>query len=201
MHPYSENELQDLWQRLRQGDVQAFAALMTSQYNAMYKYAVKFSPESNIIRDGIQDLFLDLWAKRATLGNPKSIKPYLFLALRNKILKIIVHQNRIVSLDNILFDFKDPNFNIEEEHIAYQTDTDKSCRLKKLMTQLTDRQREILYLRFYQNLNNESIADIMGVNKQSVANLLYRTLVELKEKWVGSITSLIFTLFTCQFFF
>ena len=63
------------------------------------------------------------------------------------------------------------------------------------------RQREILYLRFNQNLNNEAIADIMGVNKQSVANLFYRTLVELKEKWVGSLTSLIFTLFTCQIFF
>jgi RNA polymerase sigma factor (sigma-70 family) len=201
MHTYTENELHDLWQRLRQGDVQAFAALMTSQYNAMYKYAVKFSPESDIIRDGIQDLFLDLWEKRATLSDPKSIKPYLFLALRNKILKTIVHQNRIVNLDNILFDFKDPDFNIEQKHIADQTDTDKSCRLQKLMTQLTDRQREILYLRFNQNLNNEAIADIMGVNKQSVANLLYRTLVELKEKWVGSLTSLIFTLFTYQIFF
>lgn len=201
MHPYTENELHDLWQRLRQGDVQAFAALMTSQYSAMYQYAVKFSPESDIIRDGIQDLFLDLWEKRATLSDPKSIKPYLFLALRNKILKTIVHQNRIVNLDNILFDFKDPNFNIEQKHIADQTDTDKSCRLQKLMTQLTDRQREILYLRFNQNLNNEAIADIMGVNKQSVANLLYRTLVELKEKWVGSLTSLIVTLFTCQNFF
>jgi RNA polymerase sigma factor (sigma-70 family) len=200
MHPYTENELHDLWQRLRQGDVQAFAALMTSQYTAMYKYAVKFSPESDIIRDGIQELFLDLWEKRATLSDPKSIKPYLFLALRNKILKIIVHQNRIVSLDNILFDFKDPNFNIEQKHIADQTDTDKSRRLQKLMTQLTDRQREILHLRFNQNLNNEAIADIMGVNKQSVANLLYRTLVELREKWVGSITSLIFTLFTSQNF-
>jgi RNA polymerase sigma factor (sigma-70 family) len=190
-HTYSDSELLELWQSLRQGDSQALADLMSSQYNALFQYAAKFTPETEIVRDAIQDLFLELWEKKAALSEVKSVKPYLLTALRNKILKAIVQQNRIIDLDNILFDFKDPNFNIEQKHIAHEIDAQNNQHLHQLMAQLTDRQREILHLRFFQNLNNDDIAHVMAVNKQSVANLLHRTLKELKERWIGSIISLL----------
>jgi RNA polymerase sigma factor (sigma-70 family) len=192
---YSENSLHDLWHSLRRGDANALGTLMTTQYNALYQYGIKFTNETDLVRDCIQDLFLDLWEKHKTLSDVKSVRPYLLLALRNKVLKAIVKQNRMVDIDNILFDFKDPNFNAEQKQILDETDIQNNNRLQKLMSELTDRQREILHLRFYQNLDNEDIANVMSVNKQSVANLLHRTLKELKERWVSSFFCFLIFLF------
>ena len=54
--------------------------------------------------------------------------------------------------------------------------------LNQQITLLTKRQQEIIYLRFFENLDNESIAQVMSISKQSVANLLYRAIQELKDK-------------------
>ncbi|MBC8152997.1 MAG: sigma-70 family RNA polymerase sigma factor, partial [Bacteroidetes bacterium] len=40
-----------------------------------------------------------------------------------------------------------------------------------------------IHLKFYAELSNDEIADILHVNKQSVANLLHRGLSRLRDDW------------------
>jgi RNA polymerase sigma-70 factor (ECF subfamily) len=41
----------------------------------------------------------------------------------------------------------------------------------------------MVQLKFYENFDNDRIAEIMGISKQGVANLLVRTLKDLKKVW------------------
>lgn len=55
--------------------------------------------------------------------------------------------------------------------------------IKSVISYLAPRQKEMVQLKFYENFDNDRIAEIMGISKQGVANLLVRTLKDLKKVW------------------
>lgn len=178
------DEQVQLWQRFKAGDSEALGKLAQVHYRALYNYGSRFSTDGEFVRDTIQDLYLELWERRAFLSETAFVKSYLLKALRHKLIKEAVKLRRFQEPQQVHFDvaFSDPPIEsniIEDEHLL-----DRSNRLNHSMKLLSKRQQEIIYLRFYQNLENEDIAGIMGLGRQSVANLLYRTLRELREIWV-----------------
>ena len=54
--------------------------------------------------------------------------------------------------------------------------------LNQQINLLTRRQQEVIYLRFFESMDNEAIAQVMGISRPAVANLLYRTIQELKDR-------------------
>lgn len=173
----------ELVKALLNDDAAALAYLSTAQYKNLYNYALKLTADSDLIRDAIQDLFVDVWDKRQHLNDVQNLKAYLLFALRNKVLKAVEKNKRLILYEAIDFGVLDFT-NQEQNVIEMEQEWQNQLQLKKHFNALTDRQREVIYLRFYQNLTNEDIAQVMGVNKQSVANLLHRTLKELKDNWL-----------------
>ncbi|WP_353719659.1 sigma-70 family RNA polymerase sigma factor [Dyadobacter sp. 676] len=172
-----------LWQRFKAGDSEALGQLAQTHYRALYNYATKFSSDPDFIRDSIQELYLELWERRNFLSETAFVKSYLLKALRHKLIKESIRLKRFHEPQVGIFD-ADPSAPsietdiIEDEHIRFQ-----NGHLKRIISLLSKRQQEIIYLRFYQNLDNEDIASVMGLGRQSVSNLLYRTLKEIKEIW------------------
>lgn len=72
-----QSDEQAVWAQFRAGDQRAFDALMTTQYRTLFRYGNRFSTDPEFIRDSIQDLFLYLWERRASLHAEVSVKPYL----------------------------------------------------------------------------------------------------------------------------
>ena len=73
---------------------------------------------------------------------------------------------------------------IESYIVLKEEETAQIRHLNAVLDTLPKRQQEIVYLRFYQNLEFDEIARIMGLTRQSVANLLHRTLKKIKDSWV-----------------
>ncbi|RZK52474.1 MAG: sigma-70 family RNA polymerase sigma factor [Hymenobacter sp.] len=69
----------------------------------------------------------------------------------------------------------------EEFLIAQQTDAEQGQRLLAALNQLSKRQREALYLRFFDDFSYERIAEVMALNIQSVRNLIFRALQVLRQ--------------------
>lgn len=174
----------NLWLKFKSGDAAAFAELSQTHYRALYNYAKKFSDDPEFIRDCIQELYLELWERRTFLTETAFVKPYLLKALRHKLLKEKVRFQRFKEHKALSFDTDEADLSIEsriieDEHLKHQIK-----RLNQIVSHLSKRQKEIIYLRFYQNLEHEDIAHVMNLGRQSVANLLYRTIKEIKEVWV-----------------
>ena len=60
--------------------------------------------------------------------------------------------------------------------------TDGRLLVEDLLATLPDREREILELRFYDNLSQEEIADRIGVSQSYLSRLLRRTLLDLRRE-------------------
>ncbi|GAB3322135.1 sigma-70 family RNA polymerase sigma factor [Larkinella ripae] len=184
---------QELWQRFKGGDELAFGELAKLHYRGLYNYGLRLTADSELVWDTIQDLLLELWDHRATIGDAVFVKTYLLKALRYKLLKIRPQQPA-VPLDESSpsqLPFAD---SIEQQIIAAESETEQTRLLHQLMASLSNRQQEVLYLRFYQNLENHEIAQIMGLERQSVANLLHRTFKELRSQWSSTLLILVLAL-------
>jgi RNA polymerase sigma factor (sigma-70 family) len=53
--------------------------------------------------------------------------------------------------------------------------------MRQALSGLSKRQQEVIYLRFYVDADIDEIAEIMGLNRQSVYNLLHEGLKKLKK--------------------
>ena len=67
----------------------------------------------------------------------------------------------------------------EEFLIAQQTDAEQQARLLRALNDLSKRQREALYLKFFDGFSYEHIAEVMSFNPQSGRNLVFNALKTL----------------------
>jgi RNA polymerase sigma factor (sigma-70 family) len=170
---------EQLWEELRQDQRDALAELATRFYRPLLHYGSRFTPDTDLVKDNIQELLLLIWQRRHQLAQPASVKFYLFKALRHRLFKDNARRDLFQATSDEYELPVDEVFSFIEVE-QHQADV---AQLTRLLGQLTDRQREILYLRYYENLSHDDIAELTGINRQSVANTLHRTLSKLRENW------------------
>ncbi|MDW7693952.1 sigma-70 family RNA polymerase sigma factor [Flammeovirgaceae bacterium SG7u.111] len=170
-----------LWEAYKNGDRNAFASIYDLHIRILYKYGSKFTSKPELVEDAIQDLFLDLWKNRETIGETDSIKYYLLGALRRRIIRKTQKDSRYSpddELENYDFDLEP---NMEESLIASELKAGDKTQLANAMAQLSKRQKEAVYLKFFQEMDYEEMAKTMNMNYQSVRNLVYSALKILRE--------------------
>ncbi|MNL52910.1 RNA polymerase sigma factor [compost metagenome] len=74
--------------------------------------------------------------------------------------------------------------NIEKFLVSLDESTELTSKITRFFSFLTKRQKEVLFLRYYENLDNDEIAEMMGISKQSVSNLLLKSINVLRENWI-----------------
>jgi RNA polymerase sigma factor (sigma-70 family) len=171
-----------LWRDFQQGDKQAFEAIFLRYHQELFQYGSKMTRNHQLLDDSIQELFLELWQSRKTLAAVVSIKAYLFRAIKFKLVRAIKKQLRETSLTE-----DDPElleFSYEATLIAEQTAIALKQQLLNIIRQLTPRQQEIIYLRYYSHMSYEEIGVIMGISYQAAVNLISKSIKFMREHMV-----------------
>ena len=192
-----ENEiLLDLWQQSKAGDSVAFCRLADKLYRTLFNYATSFTSDREYIKDAIQELLIHIWEKRQTI-NIQFVTIYFLKSLRNQLLQEFRrNKHPFLGIDEI--DEITDNQTIETEIEENETYSESQRRVRLAINELPKRQKEAIFLKFYEGLENEQIADLMQVNRQSVANLLFKAITTLKSQipflshWILIIYTLIF---------
>ena len=181
-----------LWNALRRGEQAAFSQLMQIYFKRLVNYGHKFSNDQEFIKDCVQELFLELWQYRYRLSATDSVKGYLFVSLRRRIARSS-QQNHIfrkaTSLDEELpFHVC---FDVQTEWIESETERLQIEQLNQLVNVLPNRQKEIIYLKFHQNLSTADMAAVLNIQPQTAANLLHRAIVSLRNSGLTESTLLL----------
>ncbi|RZK29785.1 MAG: sigma-70 family RNA polymerase sigma factor [Hymenobacter sp.] len=171
-----------LWNAFRAGDEQAFATIFVEQYDALYNYGIKLVNDEELVRDSIQELFQKLWERRASVEAVEVVKPYLFKVLRNRISDNLKMASRRNARQQVYH--AEEAFDIvysPEDFLLAEHSSDQNTQLLAVLNQLPRRQREVLYLKYFDELSYEKISEVMNLTAQSVRNLVYRAISALKE--------------------
>lgn len=167
-----------LWESFRNGDKDAFASLFRGYYAILFRFGCKFTNDSVLLEDCIQELFIELW--QAKSRTPViSVKAYLLKSLKYKLFRSFSQKGKLVEWQ------ENGQTHFEWSHetflIAEQEDMEKKRRVLQAMGQLSGRQKEIIYLKFYQGLSYDEVSEIMNINYQVARNLLYQAIKSLKK--------------------
>ena len=172
-----------LWQTMLSGNEVAFSKIYQKYYPSLYAYGSKISFDENIVKDAIQDVFIHLWNKRNTLPEVKNVRVYLLKSLRNRLFRILEKHGKIekeVEDDLIIVPSK------ENSIILQELKKEQLLKLHFHLQNLPTRQREVIHLKFFQNLKTAEIAELLNINYQSVSNIIHRGLNTLKTKFQTS---------------
>lgn len=171
----------DLWNAFRGGDEKAFAHLYQKFSPVLYSYGYHLCRNRDQTEDCIQDLFVHLHQHRSHLGETDSIKFYLYRSLRRRIAEKAQADSRWVS-DEERGTRPELELDMPAEAglIDEQTARDHKQKLDYLLNRLPKRQKEALYLMYFEELSYPEIAQVMGLEIKSVYNLIYSALVSLR---------------------
>lgn len=176
---YIDNE--EAWKKFLSGDSHALDIIVKNHYNLLYQYGRKFTYDEGLVKDCIQDLFLDLWQKRKSIHETHSVRNYLMKALRRRLQRALSKKKPLISSDEGFLVFQ-PGAELPPEAslILKEQHAELADKIKKGIDSLSQRQQEIIYLRYYLNADAGQIADIMQLGRQSVYNLLHEAIDKLR---------------------
>ncbi|KQS27012.1 RNA polymerase sigma factor [Dyadobacter sp. Leaf189] len=182
-----------LWLAYRGGDNKALGILAERYFTTLKRYGLKFMVDESVVDDCIQDLFLELWQNRHKISQTPSVKFYLLKSVRNSIIEYLRYQKRFTNEESLHWDTALPDhFNAESLLIEQETLDSLVSQVNAQMSDLPKREREALYLRYFEDLSVAEISEMMGVNKQSVSNFLQKALAKIRTKWLVTIVLSLF---------
>ncbi|MEZ0485485.1 RNA polymerase sigma factor [Fibrella aquatica] len=192
--PCDSDQEEQVWQAFKLGNDSAFTNFVTLFYPVLLKYGLRICTNSETVKDCLHNLFIDIWNRRNRMEEVRSIKAYLFTSLRRQLYKEIQRSQLVFSVDKVLdeYDFE-VQFAVETDIIESEIKDENLLKLRANLEHLSKRQREAIYLRFYQSLEYDDIAQIMAINHHSAVNLIYEALKMLRKHWRGVVFMLLFT--------
>lgn len=170
-----------LWEKYLKGDKEALSIIFRIFFDDLYNYGLRLTRNSEIVKDSLQDMFLKLWKNRSNLRVVDNIKPYLFKALRRHIISNLKWEKSFINSGQEPEELFQIEFSHEDFLINRNIDFETRENLIKALNKLTKRQREAIYLRYFEGLAFESISEIMSMKIQSVRNSIHRGLLVLRE--------------------
>ncbi|MEQ8879260.1 MAG: sigma-70 family RNA polymerase sigma factor, partial [Cyclobacteriaceae bacterium] len=179
------SEREDLiWERFKAGDQKALKYIFQNYSNFLFNYGSQFTTDRNLIKDCLQDLFLDLIRQKKNLNSTTSIKFYLMRSFRNKLVaNIQKNQTREKAEQAKTAENKSFMVTISSEvkMINGQLDAEKQRLIERKLNELPPLQREAILLYFYEGLKYSEVAELLGVRVKSARSLIYRSLESLKD--------------------
>lgn len=174
---------QNLWVRVFQEDKDAYAEVYRFLYKKFYNYGKKFSTVEPMIEDAVQEALLIIWEKRKSLMTIDHKTAYFYSTFRNILFTKIKQQQFVLPDDKIL---EEPDFSADQIIIERETDAELKAQLQKALANLTTRQREAIFLRFYEGLSYENVAVILGITTKATYKIMARALSGLKDQFLLS---------------
>lgn len=171
-----------MWNEFRSGNHTAFTQIYQNYVSLLYNYSTSITPDRELIKDCLHDLFVELWKNHQNLGETTSIRYYLMASIKRKLVRHLETNQRYAQHHETYY-MENPDFvgSHENRLVAFEEEKFSADLLNESFRYLTKRQKEAVSLKFFQDMDTDQISAKMNINPQSVYNLIFGALRVLKE--------------------
>jgi len=168
--------------RLREGDVTALEAMMTSSYRTLLTYVAHRTASVDTASDILQELFVQVWRRRETFPVDRPILPYLIAAARHRVLDDVrTRKRRTQKLESHPDAYPrmagtDPATPLHDAEYA-----EFARAAREAVERLPDRPREIWRMNREEGLSLPEIAAILGISVNTAKTHMMRASAALRE--------------------
>jgi RNA polymerase sigma factor (sigma-70 family) len=159
--------------------------LYRAHLNELFAYAIGLGFDGDASMDAIHDVFCRICNDKILRDKDvTNVRAYLFRAVKNRLLDFCkIRRDLSVPADEtdgaLSFGIE---VSVEEELIEKEERERLRKKVERLLESLTDRQREIIWLRYEQNLDYEAISQIMSITETSCRKLIHKAVRKLREQ-------------------
>ena len=168
--------------RLKDSDKESFADLFRLLREPLVRYVANIVRDDMTAHDLVQDCFVSLWKLRDTLDPDKSLKAYMYRVARNCALRHLRDKRTHESKHDLIKQQHTNEIPIEQWPDAAIESDFLRRELKKWLSTLPKRQREVLELSRYQGLSHREIAEVMGISPRTVNTHITAAIRNLQRK-------------------
>ena len=166
------------------GDKEAFAFFYNLHVDALYYYGKKLCFNDELVKDAIQEIFLDLFLKRQNnKTNPENLRWYLFLALKRILIKKLKYDRKMINEKKVKLNFE-PEYSIEDLIIENEEEAELNMRVKEAIDKLSSGQKEALYLRYNESMEYTEVAKILQITVESARKQVYRAINSIRKELI-----------------
>jgi RNA polymerase sigma-70 factor, ECF subfamily len=165
---------------LRLGSKQALGILYDRYGSLVYAVVLKILKQPADAEDLTQEIFLNFWKQEKFDSNRATLSTYLGMMARSRALNRLASQDSYQrSLQRLQWSFSEvlPNTPLEKASLAEQQEA-----VQHALAQLSDRQRQILEMNFYQGLSHSQIAQQLDLPLGTVKTTARKGLMELRQQ-------------------
>lgn len=166
---------ESLYKRFFRGEKEAVAELAAEHRNGLILFINGYVRDMGTAEDLASDTFASLLVKRPKIKDASRFKTYLFSMAKNAALSWL-RKNKSAKTGE---KEQAKPFLDDPEHILIREE--KRRTIFRSIGQLAEDYRNVLYLRFYEELSVDAIATVMKKSKKQVYNLLQRAKTTLKN--------------------
>lgn len=175
-------------------DEQEFELIFRRYYVRLCGFANKFIANTAEAEEIVQEVFLNIWAKKDRLKLDDEIKPYLFKSVQNLCFNFIEHQKVVdnyYSVIEVVYKNKKEDFDCYESVLF----TEFQAKVDEAIESLPEECRKIFRMSREDGLKYVEIADKLGLSVKTVETQMSRALSKLKIELKDYLSILIISLF------
>ncbi|GEP88528.1 DNA-directed RNA polymerase sigma-70 factor [Chitinophaga terrae (ex Kim and Jung 2007)] len=172
----------DIWDAFRSGDESSLQVIFDKYYFPLFNYGHRFSADNHLIEDALQELFVKLWKNRDSIKETGSVKNYLYKSFRRVLLRLLDARQRKYTF-SVFDEWPELEQELAYDHTIISRERLENIRrnLKAALEKMTPRQREIIHLRYYEEMEYDEIAALMQLSVSSTYKLLYKAIDTLRQ--------------------
>jgi RNA polymerase sigma-70 factor (family 1) len=168
----------ELWLLVKQGDSTAFEALYNRYWEKLYAVCYWHLMDQEGAKDIVQELFVDLWAKKNQINIEETMNGYLKVATRNRIFNHIRSVTiKKKHLDKVARDYDDKGNTTDEQN--------RERELRRLyvdeIQKLPQKMKEVFMLNKEDGFSISEVADKLSLSEQTVKNQLSTALKRIRS--------------------
>ncbi|MDD4775503.1 MAG: sigma-70 family RNA polymerase sigma factor [Syntrophomonas sp.] len=162
--------------RTLRGDVSAFEELINRYKNSVFNIIYRMTGQYQEAEDVCQEVFITVYQKLHQYDSSKRFGPWVHRIAINTTISALRKKNKVITLNfdetysqpesENHYDFGDPQLFLERNELK--------AEIKQAFTSLPEAYPVVLALRYQLDLDNQEIAEALGITKENVEVKMHR---------------------------
>ena len=169
-----EDAVHEIQSRLATGDPGVLEMIWVRYAPDLLGYLAGLHCSRADAEDTLQEVFVTIARKRASVAKARRLKPYLFQLARNVALNRIKQNKRLMRHAQALSDWLVPVDSDSQGEM-------KARQLETALAGLPEKQRVVLVLKFYREKTLHEIGELMGISENTAASRFRYGMEKLRE--------------------
>jgi len=168
--------LENLLNKAKKGETTAFGEIYNLFFKKIYTFIYFRVSHKETAEDMAEEVFLKAWTKINSINEAGSLEAWLYQIARNLVIDYYRSKKQLVELKDV------------ENTLAYEDTVldllelnHKQAILNRLIKQLPEEHQQVLKLKFFEDLDNQVIAQALNKSEGAIRVIQFRAISKLKE--------------------